>query len=130
MRWGLSLGSDQSLGQDKVNKCLKYNLANGCNAAALPPNNQKQLHGCVGGPGRLSSQCASGRRTARRSSTDMDWYGCDSLEQSQHLMRSHSVAADDDQRTSPPWCEHGTRLPVNSPAVSQQSRVAYLLRFL
>ena len=73
--------------------------------------------------GRLSSRCSSGHWTAR-TSADVDWYGCDTLEHSQQhpsLTRPHSVTADG--QMSPLWCEHGTstRLHVNSPAVSRQS---------
>ena len=72
--------------------------------------------------GRLSSRCSYGRQTSRQSA-EVDWYGCDTLDQSQHLSltRPHSVAADGPM--SPPWCEYnGTaRLHTNTPVASHQS---------
>ena len=72
--------------------------------------------------GRLSSRCSSGRQTSRQS-TDVDWYGCDTLGESHEtsLPRPHSVAGD--VQTSPAWCEYGARarLHTNTPVVSRQS---------
>jgi len=44
--------------------------------------------------GRYSSRCSSSRQMSRQSAADVDWYGCDTLDQSQLHPRPHSVAAD------------------------------------
>ena len=72
--------------------------------------------------GRLSSRCSSGPQTSRQTS-DVDWYGCDMLDQSQHLSltRPHSVTADG--RMSPALCDcnASAKLHTNTPMGSQQS---------
>ena len=72
--------------------------------------------------GRLSSRCSNGPQTSRPV-TEVDWYGCDTLEQSRRpsLTRPHSVIGDG--RMSPTWCAHSssTKLHTNTPDVSRQS---------
>jgi len=81
---------------------------------------------CVAWPGRSSSRCSSGRRTPRLA-TNVDWYGCDTFDQSrQHpsLTRPHSVAAD--CRMSPACdelCGTTSRLHTNTPVDGHQSSV-------
>jgi len=72
--------------------------------------------------GRLSSRCSSGPQTSRPM-TDVDWYGCDTLEQTRRpsLTLAHSVTGDG--QMSPPWCDHtgSTKLHTNTPDASRQS---------